>query len=154
VSLEWQISNFPLISLLFLTYLLSQKICKLSIGSTSTISSLILWRVFEFNINFVQSYTVSLTVSRRSQHSSLGFMKSMKSGEDLSGPSQVADKSEDGDKFELPLFTFDCLAVATNYFGSSNELGEGGFGLVYKVSFSSIYLFFFFETIILRRYYP
>jgi TRAP-type uncharacterized transport system fused permease subunit len=81
-------------------------------------------------------------------------MKSMKSGEDLSGPSQVADKSEDGDKFELPLFTFDCLAVATNYFGSSNELGEGGFGLVYKVSFSSIYLFIFFETIILRRYYP
>jgi hypothetical protein len=67
----------------------------------------------------------------------------MKSGEDFSGPSQFVYESEDGKKFELPVFTFDCLAVATNNFGSSNKLGEGGFGLVYKVSLSSIYLLFF-----------
>ncbi|KAJ4745346.1 Serine/threonine-protein kinase [Rhynchospora pubera] len=71
----------------------------------------------------------SLNISRRSQQSSLGFLRSR---EDFSGPSQFADESEEGKKFELPLFTFDCLAIATNKFGSSNKLGEGGFGLVYK----------------------
>ena len=35
---------------------------------------------------------------------------------------------------ELPLFTFNNLAIATENFHSTNKLGQGGFGLVYKVN--------------------
>jgi hypothetical protein len=75
--------------------------------------------------------TGRFNLSRRSQQSNQGFQRMNK---DFSGPSQFADESEDGTKFDLPLFTFDCLAVATNNFGISNKLGKGGFGLVFKVS--------------------
>lgn len=34
---------------------------------------------------------------------------------------------------ELLLFDFEKLAIATNNFHSSNKLGQGGFGPVYKV---------------------
>ncbi|KAJ4745347.1 Serine/threonine-protein kinase [Rhynchospora pubera] len=70
----------------------------------------------------------SLNISSKSQQLSLDFP----SRQDFSSPSHFAYESEEGQKFELPLFTFDCLAIATNNFGSSNKLGEGGFGLVYK----------------------
>ncbi|KAJ9566251.1 hypothetical protein OSB04_002217 [Centaurea solstitialis] len=36
------------------------------------------------------------------------------------------------DELDLPLFDFRTLTVATNNFSSTNELGEGGFGCVYK----------------------
>ena len=34
---------------------------------------------------------------------------------------------------ESPLFNFEKLATATNNFHLSNKLGQGGFGLVYRV---------------------
>ena len=34
---------------------------------------------------------------------------------------------------ELPLFGFSKVAIATDNFSDENKLGEGGFGLVYKV---------------------
>ncbi|GAA0149039.1 transmembrane signal receptor [Lithospermum erythrorhizon] len=34
--------------------------------------------------------------------------------------------------FELPLFDFNTIAVATNYFSVANRVGQGGFGVVYK----------------------
>jgi hypothetical protein len=37
---------------------------------------------------------------------------------------------------ELPLFQFTTIAKATNGFSFNNKIGEGGFGPVYKVSFS------------------
>lgn len=37
---------------------------------------------------------------------------------------------------EVPLFDFDDLVTATNNFHSSNKLGQGGFGSVYKVFLS------------------
>ncbi|XP_021803225.1 G-type lectin S-receptor-like serine/threonine-protein kinase SD1-1 [Prunus avium] len=39
---------------------------------------------------------------------------------------------EDREDMELPLFDLSTLAKATNDFSSSNKLGEGGFGPVYK----------------------
>lgn len=35
---------------------------------------------------------------------------------------------------ELPLFDFATISKATNHFSIHNKLGEGGFGLVYKVN--------------------
>uniref|UniRef100_J3MLV8 non-specific serine/threonine protein kinase n=1 Tax=Oryza brachyantha TaxID=4533 RepID=J3MLV8_ORYBR len=53
---------------------------------------------------------------------------------DFSGPAQSEhEKPDDGKNCELPLFAFEALATATDNFSSSNKLGEGGFGHVYKV---------------------
>lgn len=35
---------------------------------------------------------------------------------------------------DLPMFSFEKLAIATNDFHLVNKLGQGGFGPVYKVS--------------------
>ena len=37
----------------------------------------------------------------------------------------------------LPFFSLASVSAATNNFGVENKLGEGGFGPVYKVEFSS-----------------
>lgn len=34
---------------------------------------------------------------------------------------------------ELEIFSFETVALATDYFSDANKLGEGGFGPVYKV---------------------
>lgn len=44
------------------------------------------------------------------------------------------------DDLELPFFDFNTITLATNNFSEENKLGQGGFGIVYKVSF----LFFYF----------
>ena len=54
-------------------------------------------------------------------------------------PSTVHDKvkkqNKDGQaSHELQIFSFESISVATSNFSSENKLGEGGFGLVYKVS--------------------
>ncbi|KAK0579152.1 hypothetical protein LWI29_021824 [Acer saccharum] len=46
----------------------------------------------------------------------------------ISGENKSKDKLQD-----LPLFDFEKLATATKDFHLMNKLGEGGFGLVYKV---------------------
>lgn len=38
------------------------------------------------------------------------------------------------DRSEQFMYNFDSILIATNNFSSSNKLGEGGFGPVYKVS--------------------
>lgn len=40
------------------------------------------------------------------------------------------NKTED---LELPLMDFEAVAMATNNFSNANKLGQGGFGIVYKV---------------------
>ena len=43
----------------------------------------------------------------------------------------IEDQSED---LGVPFFSLATIATATNNFSSTNKLGEGGFGLVYKVN--------------------
>ncbi|KAJ3701153.1 hypothetical protein LUZ61_004858 [Rhynchospora tenuis] len=57
----------------------------------------------------------------------------LRSKEDCQKKSQIEDEEEHiGNNLELPSFTFDCIVAATSNFSSSNKLGEGGFGPVYK----------------------
>ena len=46
------------------------------------------------------------------------------------------DQNIDGqnEDMELPFYSLATIAIATNKFSSNNKLGEGGFGLVYKVT--------------------
>lgn len=37
------------------------------------------------------------------------------------------------DDIELPMFDFKTLAMATDNFSEANKLGQGGFGIVYRV---------------------
>lgn len=41
------------------------------------------------------------------------------------------------EEFELPLFDFSTLAMATDNFSDATKLGQGGFGCVYKVKAQS-----------------
>ena len=50
--------------------------------------------------------------------------------------SHIAGETEEDDEIEVKeslQFDFDTIRVATNDFSDVNKLGEGGFGLVYKV---------------------
>ena len=48
----------------------------------------------------------------------------------------MIDENIDGqiEDLELPFYSLATIAIATNKFSSNNKLGEGGFGLVYKVT--------------------
>jgi len=46
------------------------------------------------------------------------------------------DATVRGEDFKLPLFDIDTIATATDNFSMQNKLGEGGFGPVYKVTWS------------------
>lgn len=43
-------------------------------------------------------------------------------------------RSERKNNNELHIFSFESVALATDYFSDANKLGEGGFGSVYKVA--------------------
>ncbi|XP_020256478.1 G-type lectin S-receptor-like serine/threonine-protein kinase B120 [Asparagus officinalis] len=49
----------------------------------------------------------------------------------FSGQAEL-EEGREGKDTELPLFSFDTIAIATSNFDSVNKLGEGGFGDVYK----------------------
>ena len=51
----------------------------------------------------------------------------------------LKDESQQVNIEELALFTFEILANATYQFHDNNLLGQGGFGLVYKVMKLSTY---------------
>ncbi|KAI3410256.1 uncharacterized protein J3R85_018860 [Psidium guajava] len=58
----------------------------------------------------------------------MGTDDSAKSRESLSGKLNSVRKRD----HELPILSFSCVSAATDDFSPSNELGEGGFGPVYK----------------------
>lgn len=41
---------------------------------------------------------------------------------------------EKNNQHELPIFSFSSIVESTNNFSSTNKLGEGGFGPVYRVN--------------------
>ncbi|KAK3138351.1 hypothetical protein QOZ80_5AG0367680 [Eleusine coracana subsp. coracana] len=43
-----------------------------------------------------------------------------------------SERNDHGDELELPLYDYETIAAATEGFSTSNKLGEGGFGPVYK----------------------
>lgn len=45
------------------------------------------------------------------------------------------------DDLDLPLLDFSIIAIATSKFSEENKIGEGGFGPVYKVTLSQLFLF-------------
>lgn len=54
--------------------------------------------------------------------------------------SSVYDTSSQVSLQDLPLFRFEVLANATDNFSEANMLGKGGFGPVYKVIFSVVFV--------------
>lgn len=50
----------------------------------------------------------------------------------FSGSKEVVEGEADQAP-ELPLISFESLVLATGNFSDSNKLGQGGFGIVYKV---------------------
>lgn len=46
----------------------------------------------------------------------------------------MSERNDHGDELELPLYDYEIIAAATEGFSTSNKLGEGGFGPVYKVN--------------------
>ncbi|KAG6521975.1 G-type lectin S-receptor-like serine/threonine-protein kinase B120 [Zingiber officinale] len=51
---------------------------------------------------------------------------------DFSSSSYHVEEKQEGKNSDLPVYTFDAIQIATNYFCELNKLGEGGFGYVYK----------------------
>ncbi|KAH9796653.1 G-type lectin S-receptor-like serine/threonine-protein kinase B120 [Citrus sinensis] len=51
---------------------------------------------------------------------------------DFSGPSDMVVGGSQVNGTDLPMFNFNTIAVATNYFSEGNKLGRGGFGPVHK----------------------
>jgi hypothetical protein len=50
--------------------------------------------------------------------------------EEMNTNNNMKKKEKD---FELPLFSYESVSIATNNFSAVNKLGEGGYGPVYKV---------------------
>ncbi|KAK8675402.1 hypothetical protein V6N13_033469 [Hibiscus sabdariffa] len=57
---------------------------------------------------------------------------------DLPGPTDILIDGNQVNGPDLQNFNFSCIATATKNFCEENRLGQGGFGAVYKVSFSSL----------------
>ena len=48
----------------------------------------------------------------------------------------MTENEGEEEDLELPLFNLSTISIATDNFSVNNKLGEGGFGPVYRVSFS------------------
>ncbi|KAI9082785.1 hypothetical protein K1719_035242 [Acacia pycnantha] len=58
--------------------------------------------------------------------------KSRQVSTEFSGSAELSLEGQELSGPELPLFNFDCIAIATDNFSDENKLGQGGFGPVYK----------------------
>ena len=53
----------------------------------------------------------------------------------------MIDQNTEGqsEDLEVPFFNLTTIAIATDNFSNNNKLGEGGFGIVYKVNLPNNY---------------
>ena len=56
------------------------------------------------------------------------------SGQIITSKREFTGETNDVDDLELPLFDVHTMVVATDNFSDVNKLGQGGFGIVYKVN--------------------
>lgn len=71
-------------------------------------------------------FSPSKTGSRERSQDFLANAPTIPSKRDHSGETAA-------DELDLPLFDINTLIIATNKFSDANKLGQGGFGIVYKV---------------------
>lgn len=53
--------------------------------------------------------------------------------ERIVNPDEAGDHYQTDEDIELPSFSLATISIATSNFSSTNILGQGGFGIVYKV---------------------
>ena len=76
----------------------------------------------------------SASVSTNHELQVYDLSKSKEYTTDLSGPGDLVIEGSQVNGPDLPMFNFNYVAYATDNFSEENKLGEGGFGLVYKVN--------------------
>lgn len=77
--------------------------------------------------------TTSLGWRRSNEIPPYDASKSAEISTELSGPVDLGIEGNQVNGPDLPMFNFNCIAATTNNFSEENKLGQGGFGLVYKV---------------------
>ncbi|PON49306.1 S-receptor-like serine/threonine-protein kinase [Parasponia andersonii] len=99
----------------------------------AVILGLCIWLVWRFKIKLkVLPTNSSIPWLRSNEIPSSEVGKSKEYSTDLSGSVDVLTDCPEGNRPELPLFSFNFVAISTNNFSEENKLGQGGFGHVYK----------------------
>uniref|UniRef100_A0A5B7CD00 Receptor-like serine/threonine-protein kinase n=1 Tax=Davidia involucrata TaxID=16924 RepID=A0A5B7CD00_DAVIN len=110
-----------------------RKISNLAIITTVVVGTIFLsisiWLLWRFR---AQVKAFSNSYRRNIDHPIFESSRGREFSTDYSGPDDLVIEGKQGNGPELPLFTFNCVAVATNNFANENKLGKGGFGPVYK----------------------
>lgn len=70
---------------------------------------------------------------RKNDALTVELRKGQGSSTDISGSQEIIYEENLANAKDLPLFNYNLVASATNFFSMENKLGEGGFGPVYKV---------------------
>ncbi|XP_062087389.1 G-type lectin S-receptor-like serine/threonine-protein kinase B120 [Humulus lupulus] len=93
-----------------------------------------IWLVWRFRYKLKVLPTSSTMPWSRSSEipPSSDVLKSKEYSTELSGSIDVLTDCPQGSGPELPLFSFNFVAISTNNFSEENKLGQGGFGHVYK----------------------
>lgn len=83
-----------------------------------------------FSLPFCFSTVSAASANNNSDFPVIDLTRSTDLSAEFSGSSDLV---LEGNKAELPLFTFSFIAAATDNFSEKNKLGQGGFGPVYRV---------------------
>ncbi|XP_030491510.1 G-type lectin S-receptor-like serine/threonine-protein kinase B120 [Cannabis sativa] len=101
------------------------------VGAAILVFIWLVWR-FRYKLKILPTSS-SMPWTRSSEiPPSSGVAKSKEYSTEHSGAVDVLTECPDGSGPELPLFSFNFVAISTNNFSEENKLGQGGFGHVYK----------------------